>query len=146
MFRNNGRSRISWDQYAMHLAVAASARSEDPYVQVGAACLREDHSVASVGYNGAPSGVIIDWSNRDERRKRVIHAEVNCLNYVRPGEGSVIAVTLLPCVDCLKQIAAKRIKRILYKDLYDKDNTAIQLSKEFGIELTQLTNLNHGLD
>ena len=45
----------------MELAIAASLRSEDPYVQVGSCILREDMSVASVGYNGAPSGIEIDW-------------------------------------------------------------------------------------
>ncbi|MCH2609162.1 MAG: hypothetical protein MKZ92_11575, partial [Pedosphaera sp.] len=67
-------SRPTWEQYALMIAKVASARSEDPYQQVGACVLRKDHSVAGVGYNGSRQGVEIYWSTRDERRARVIHA------------------------------------------------------------------------
>ena len=85
--------RLSWEEYALQLATAAAARSEDPYERVGACVLRLDYSVAGVGYNGAPSGVEIDWSDRDRRRERVVHAEVNALRYVRPDEGDILART-----------------------------------------------------
>ena len=133
-----GRPRPSWDDYALHLAMVAAERSEDPYVQVGACALRKDHSVAAVGYNGLPSGVDIDWSDRDARRLRIVHAEVNCLGYVHPGEVHTIATTLLPCNACLTVIARYGIKRIVYKDVYDKDDTTLNLAKEFGIELVRL--------
>ena len=73
------RTRIDWHTYALKLALVASERSEDPYVKVGACVLRLDNSVAGLGYNGAPPEVDIYWHDRDERRKRVIHAEVNAL-------------------------------------------------------------------
>jgi len=57
----------------MKLAFVASERSEDPYLKVGACALRADNSIAGIGYNGAPSGVEIDWSDRDDRRQRVVH-------------------------------------------------------------------------
>lgn len=79
-------NRLTWAEYALAMADVARLRSEDPYVKVGACVLRHDHSVAGVGYNGAPPGVEIDWSDRDERRKRVIHAETNALRYVSPGK------------------------------------------------------------
>lgn len=122
----------------MELAVAASLRSEDPYVQVGACILREDMSVAAVGYNGAPSGIEIDWSDRDERRKRVVHAEINALRYIKPNEGFVLACTLLPCSPCVQNIAAHGIKHIIYKEVYQEDPLALVLCKEFGIALHQI--------
>ena len=79
-------SRIDWKAYALKLAIVASERSEDKHHKVGACVLRHDNSVGGLGYNGAPSGVNIDWDNRDERRKRVVHAEVNALRYVKPNE------------------------------------------------------------
>lgn len=127
----------------MEHAKAATCRCEDPYVQVGACCLRHNNSVASTGYNGAPSGVDIDWSNRDERRKKVIHAETNCLRYITPGECWLMAVTLMPCGDCLKNIASYGIKKVVYGEPYDKDLSAIELAKEFKIELVPILNFKN---
>lgn len=79
-----------------------------------------------------------DWSDRDKRRKYVIHAEKNSLRYVKPGECYLAAVTLLPCNDCLKDLASYNIQKIIYRDIYDKDNSTLELAKEFGIELIQI--------
>ncbi len=134
--------RLSWEEYALALAKTASLRSEDPYKKVGACVLRHDKSVASIGFNGAPRGVEIDWSNRDERRKRVIHAEINALSYVRPNEGWLIASTLLPCHTCFKSIVAHGIKRVVFEEIYTQDDLSLILAKEFGIELIQLNGNN----
>lgn len=134
-------SRLSWGEYALQLAKTASTRSEDLNFKVGACALRFDKSVAAVGYNGAPRGVNIDWTNRDERRKRVIHAETNCLAYCRPNEIELIAVTLLPCSSCLNLIASYGIKRVIFGEIYQRDDFAFQLAKEYGIVLEQITKL-----
>ena len=134
---NESNSRINWREYALELARVASARSEDPYVKVGACALRHDHSVAGLGYNGAPPGIDIDWSDRNERRKRVIHAEVNALRYVTPGECLFLACTLLPCNDCLKTISSYGIKEVIFKEIYELDDSSLELAKEFDIELSQ---------
>jgi dCMP deaminase len=132
------KKRISWQEFAMKIALASAERSEDPYVKVGSCILRKDHSVASVGYNGAPPGVEINWSDRDERRKRVIHAETNALRFLRPGEGYLIAVTLLPCADCLKNIASYGIKKVYYLNEYERSPDTKNIAKEFGICLFQI--------
>lgn len=129
--------RPSWEEYALALARTASIRSEDPYVKVGACALRYDKSVAAVGYNGPPRGVNIDWTNREERRKRIVHAEVNCLAHSRPGEIEILATTLLPCSSCITVIAAYGIKKVIYGEIYHRDDCALQLAEEFGIELIQ---------
>lgn len=130
--------RISWEEYALLLAEAGAARSEDPYERVGACVLRKNHSVAAVGYNGAPSGIDIDWSDRDRRRERVVHAEVNALRYVLPGEGFLLACTLLPCQDCIKTVAAYGIKTVVFREPYDKAGATTTLAFEFGIKLLHL--------
>jgi dCMP deaminase len=128
-------SKISWEKYALELAGVASARSEDPYEKVGACVLRHDHSVAGMGYNGAPKGVEIDWSNRDERRCRVIHAEVNALRYARPDECYLLASSMLPCNYCLRMAASYGIRKIVFSRFYGRDDSSLSLSKEFGIDL-----------
>lgn len=132
------QTRISWEQYALLLAKTASQRSEDPYKKTGAVVLRHDKSVAAVGYNGAPRGIEIDWSDRDERRKRVVHAEINALSYCKPGEGWLLACNLLPCRHCLQSIAAYGIKNVVFEEIYIQDDFALTLAKEFNINLIQL--------
>jgi deoxycytidylate deaminase len=136
------KKRLTWEQYALAIANAAKLRSEDPWIKVGACALRHDHSVAATGYNGAPAGVEIAWADRDKRRQDVVHAERNCLNYVIPGECYLLACTLLPCSDCLKEVAIKGIKQVVFKDMYTTDKVVAEKSfdtaKKYGIVLTQL--------
>lgn len=132
-------NNISWEEYALRLAEVASLKSKDPYVQVGCCLLRHDHSVASLGFNGFPSGMPEDWSNRDERRKYVVHSEINSLRYVKPNECYLAAVTLLPCNDCLKSLVSYGIKKIVYRDVYQHDPSTLDLAEAFGIELIQIT-------
>jgi len=108
--------RPTWERYAIELAIAASIRSEDLNYKVGAVVLRPDNSVAGVGFNGAPSGVELDWSDRDGRRPFVIHAEMNALRHCSRMEvqGGLIAVTHTPCIHCLPMIAAYGITRVVY--------------------------------
>lgn len=129
---------MNWEQYALSLAKVASLKSKDPYIKVGCALLRRDNTVASLGYNGFPSGMIEDWSDRDERRKYVNHAEANALRFVEPNECYIAAVTLLPCNDCLKSLASYGIKNIIYEDVYQNDPSSLVLAEKFGISLKKL--------
>tara|TARA_R110000787_G_scaffold141418_4_gene254929 strand:+ start:2509 stop:2934 length:426 start_codon:yes stop_codon:yes gene_type:complete len=136
----NGRKRKSWPVTALNLAFSiADSRSEDPYRQVGAVAIKKDGSIVA-GYNGAPSGIDIDWSDRDARQFRAIHAEENVLNFCKPGEVDFLAVTCTPCYSCIKTIAAKRISKVYYCLDYqsEKSQLVIDLAKEFKIELIQI--------
>jgi dCMP deaminase len=120
-------NRLSWSEYALSLAEAASLRSEDPYVKVGACALDKHHRVLGVGYNGVASGKDTSygfWQHRDGRRPFMIHAETNCLSLFRRGECQILAVTLLPCSSCATMIAAYGIEQVIYKDEYDRDDGA----------------------
>lgn len=128
---------MNWDEYGMSIAEVVAKKSKDPWRKVGVVILREDNSIASVGYNGFPQGVEEDWSSREERSKFVIHAEQNALRYTKPGEGKILISTTLPCRDCLKAIAAYKIKRVLYKDIYHTDPIALEIAEKMGVTLTQ---------
>lgn len=129
---------ISWENYALRLAQIASLKSKDPWRKVGCCLLRHDQSVAALGFNGFPTGTKEDWSDRNERRKFVIHAEQNALRYVKPGECYLAAVTLLPCNDCLKSLASYGIKKVVFSEIYQLDNSSLELAKYFGVELIQI--------
>jgi dCMP deaminase len=130
---------LSWEEYALRLAQVAATKSKDPYIQVGCCLLRHDHSVASLGFNGFPSGMKEDWVDREERRKYIVHSEINALRYVKPGECYLVAVTLLPCNDCLKSLAAYGIQKIVYREVYQHDPSTLKLASQFGIDLIQIT-------
>jgi dCMP deaminase len=134
----NGRNRLSWEETAIKLAFnIAEYRSEDPYTQVGACIIKKDKSIL-LGYNGAPTDMNLDWSNRDERRKWVFHAEANVLNRVLPGETELLAVTHLPCIDCLKIIKQKDINIVYYSVELPQYNPELvkQLANTFNIKLS----------
>jgi deoxycytidylate deaminase len=131
----------TWEETAMHLAESiANDRSEHPLKKVGACILRHDNSVAGVGYNGAVPGIEIDWSTDEGRDGQVLHAEENALEYVTPGEGKLIACTLFPCKRCFLKIVKKGIRKIVYKEIWQQDNTAFKLAQDpkYNIELIKL--------
>ena len=131
--------RIDKHSWWLLLAELASARSEDPWCKVGAIGVREDGSIAGVSYNGAPPKVEIDWSDRDERRKYVVHAETNLLRYIKPNECPIVVTTISPCFDCLKNLASYGVKEIYFQNYYDKcDKKELQKMAElFKIDLYQ---------
>jgi len=98
--------------------------------------------VASLGYNGPPSGVDIDWSDRDARRAWMVHAEANALRYVRPGEVWLLATTMLPCSNCMLLIASYGIKEVVYRDMLDPDvynvRDTLDVAAMSGIVVTKL--------
>ena len=116
--------RPSWEEYALELAKAASLRSEDPFVKVGACALNHENMVVGVGYNGLPSGVDLKWENfsRDERRPLMVHAEVNCLSLCKKNQVKILAVTLAPCSYCANMISAYGVKKVVYQDDYEQND------------------------
>lgn len=130
--------RPSWQKYALMIARAVALRSEDPYKQVGACLLRHDKSVASVGYNGAPSGVELDWTDRHARRPFVIHAETNALRYARPGEVWLAAITLSPCPGCVANLASYGITEVVYEEEHETLSAARVAAETFNITLQKI--------
>lgn len=140
---SKGKNRLSKEELAIALAYTASKGSESPWTKVGACILRHDNSIAGIGFNGCPPGIEIDWSNRDEARIRTIHSEINALAYIKPGEGKLLACTMMPCPTCLNVIARYGIKKVLYcenytSSAYGSENDSTNRAKEFGIELKKV--------
>ena len=130
-------TRPPWPAYGLLLAEAAASRSEDPWHRVGAVVLRPDHSVAGVGYNGAPAGIDIRWTDKEERMPFVIHAEINALRWVTPTEvhGGMLISTRQPCDRCLASIAAYQIADVFYRDRADDTD---ELGQALGLHMERL--------
>ena len=118
---------ISWDEFFMRVALAASMRSKDPNTQVGACIAGPDNRILSVGYSGTPSGLNDDdfpWDTTEDpltdKHNYVIHAEANAiLNYrgsLKELSGARVYVTLFPCKECAKTLAQAGIGEVVYLD------------------------------
>lgn len=134
--------RIDWATFALMHAMTNTLRSQDPWHKVGAALMRRDHTIAAMGYNGPPKGVEVDWSDRDERRRWMIHAEANAFRYITPKDDVyLLATTMMPCSDCVKLAASYGITEIIYREdldpaVYDKSLT-LEIAKACGITITK---------
>jgi len=129
--------RISWDKHALLLAWAATRRSEDPYMKVGACALGYNNEVLGVAYNGLAPGKEVNeefWVDRNKRRPYMIHAETNLLARISPGQAKTIAITLQPCSHCAQSIAAYGIKKVVYSMKYDFDKGGLNILDFYGIE------------
>jgi dCMP deaminase len=129
--------RISWERYALNIASTAAERSEDIYQKVGACALNEKNMVIAVGYNGLAPGKNAShrfFHNRNHRRPFMIHAEVNCLSLIKRGEPKMLASTLLPCSSCAAMIAAYGINKVIYREVYKRDKSGLEIFDFYGIE------------
>lgn len=113
------------DQEFIRTAVKAAEGSHDPHRQVGAAIVGANGELASIGTNRPPAELhcTIEESRaaikRDPRWKYFIleHAERNAIrNACRAGkklDGGTIYLTLFPCADCARAIAASGLKCVV---------------------------------
>lgn len=138
--------RIPWEQYFMAQSVLLSLRSTCSRLEVGATIVRDKRIIAG-GYNGSVSG---DSHCIDEgcyvvnnHCVRTIHAEMNailqCAKFGVPTEGAEIFVTHFPCLPCTKMILQAGISKIYYLEDYKNDDYALQLIKQAGVEVIQVS-------
>ena len=155
------KQRPTWDEYFLMIAKLAATRSTCLAFPVGAVIVK-DRQVLATGYNGSPSGSVHcttqgfcypELSSCDASSSlpsRAVHAEANAIaQAARHGittNGSIVYVTLEPCISCLKLIISAGIKKVCYetefnsgdkllvRDAFVKDGlitlTKIEISKE----------------
>lgn len=130
---------MNWNEYFINIAKIIALKSKDKKRQVGAILVSEKNNrILSTGYNGLPANTNdnIDWSNRELVHSMIIHAEMNCILYANNKyENSILYSTLSPCKDCIKIIAAAKIKKIIYLEEYKDLSISQDLCKKFNIEL-----------
>lgn len=134
--------RISFLEAAIQTATLWSKRSEDPYKKVGVCILNKDGRVLSIGYNGLVSKFKVNkqfFNDRDNRRKYMIHAEINALSLIkRTDEPYLLASTLLPCLNCATNIVAYGVKTVVYSEDYEKDTSAKDIFKLYNVKLIKI--------
>ncbi|TDU72838.1 dCMP deaminase [Prosthecobacter fusiformis] len=135
------RTRLTIPEYAMALAHVASLRSEDPFRKVGAVAIDFDNRVIGTAYNGLAPGYDATpdfWSDRDERRKYMLHAEVNLCSLFTRGNVRLVACTTKPCTSCMQMLCAYGVKQVYYRDDYP-ESEADAIAHRYSIQLVQLT-------
>ena len=137
----SSKTRLTIPEYAMALAHVASLRSEDPYRKVGAVAIDFDNRVIGTAYNGLAPGYNAApdfWSDRDDRRKYMLHAEVNLCSLFTRGNVKLVACTTKPCTSCMQMLCAYGIKEVYYRDEYP-ESEADAIAQRYSIQLIQIT-------
>ncbi len=143
--------RPDWDEYFMEMADVVKNRSTCLRRKVGAIIVK-DKRILATGYNGAPSntphcldiGCYRQEMNipSGERAElcRGTHAEQNAMIQAAYHgvsiKGSMMYVTLQPCVLCAKMAINAGITRIYFKGDYP-DKLSLQMLEEAGVELVK---------
>jgi len=109
--------------------------------RVGAIIVK-DRMIISDGYNGTPEGFENICEDENEVTKPyVLHAEANAITKVaksnNSSDGSTLYVTTSPCMECAKLIIQSGIKRVVFADLYEK-NEGLGLLARAKIEIVHL--------
>jgi dCMP deaminase len=107
-----------WHQRFLSLAREISTWSKDPSTQCGAVIVRPDRTILSLGFNGFPRGMDDDpklYADREEKYRRVIHAEINA---ILCAAGSLEGCTLYtypipPCERCAAHILQTGIQAVV---------------------------------
>lgn len=107
-----------WDGRFLDLATFIAEWSKDPSTKVGAAVVRPDRTVAAVGFNGFPRGVLDSverYQDRPTKYEMVVHAELNALLSTRESlEGYTLYVAPLPpCSQCAAATIQRGIRRVV---------------------------------
>lgn len=146
------KDTISNPEYFMEMAKLTARRSPDPSTQVGA-CFAKKGKLLSVGYNCPPEGWNYDkfpFGNdsktiglENTKYPYINHAEY--MGVINSGKSAKLKnatcyVTLFPCPECAKIMAACQIKRLVYIDRRlpsTEIDPAEQTLKNCGIEFVQ---------
>ena len=122
------KTRISFDEYFMNFAVAASHRATCARLKVGAV-LVVDNQVVATGYNGSAKGMPhcddVGCDVVEGHCIRTIHAEMNALAQaakrgVRIDQATVYT-TASPCWNCFRVLVNAGITRYIYAKEYRPD-------------------------
>lgn len=142
----------SFEEIYINLSKELSKRSHCVKRQVGAV-IAKDTRIVSLGYNGPPAGT----HNCDEvwpeegcaRSEKggcslALHAEENAILYAAKNniklEGTILYVTLSPCLACARMIYTSGIKKVFFLESYAeykgfKKDEGVEFLQKFGVEV-----------
>ena len=137
-----------WDKRFLGMAQLVSIWSKDPSTKVGAVITDGAKKIISLGYNGLPQWVEDKkeiLSNREEKYKYIIHAEVNAILQANKSDfvaGTIYTYPFLTCPQCAAMIIQAGIMRVVsYKCVDERWIPRIEDSKKLlqmaGVEIME---------
>ena len=157
--KNPKKSRLTWDETFMNLAILVSKRTACKFVETGVVFVDQNKRIISLGYNGPSEGdyhcidvgcakVDGDPQTKELKRCRGAHAEINGIinaQDTRRLRGSTMYSVTFPCYDCMKSLNNAGIKEIVYFKEYErikaggneteKETEARELADKKGIKI-----------
>lgn len=139
-----------WDRRFLSLAAHVSTWSKDPSTKCGAVIVRGDRTIASLGFNGFARGLYDSpevLEIRDEKYKRIIHAEMNAILFLREvstADFTLYTWPLPPCCRCAAHLCQTGIGRVVAPRgagaVWDRMGVQLtrSLFREAGIELEEI--------
>lgn len=130
--------------FYMSIAKEAAKLSYCKRRQVGAVLVDgEGNNILGFGYNGTVSGLpnVCELPDGTTDNSSVLHAETNAIMKVsrstRSTQGSILFVTLSPCVECAKIIIQAGVSKVYFESAY-KSLDGLSVLNRSGIETQQL--------
>ena len=136
-------NRLSFEEFGILLALAASSRSEDIFTQVGGAAFNKDKRIIAVCYNGfLPKMQLSEefLSNRELKNQYVFHSEQNLLAQIKKGDAETIFLTHSPCANCARLIAANDVKNVFFLQEYHRETSYKDIFNFYGIKRSLISN------
>lgn len=121
---NSKNIRPSWDEFWFTLALFYSTRGTCDRLRTACLLVNKNNKLISAGYNGSLPG----HPHCDEvghlliggHCLRTLHAEVNAiLHNAGDLDGASAYMLGIPCIDCVKKLLSKNVKRILFTEYFD---------------------------
>jgi len=130
-------TRPTWDEWALGIAKAVSARADCTRRLVGSVLLSPDHAILATGYNGYPSGKPGCLSGACPRGQKsydevkalspyvetefdcgALHSEENVVlrSTKEQRQGATLYVTCKPCPNCFRLLSGSGIVRIVWPE------------------------------
>lgn len=130
-----------WDLRFLRLAEEVATWSKDPSTKVGCVVVRPNLTIAGLGFNGFPRGMVDNeelYQDRETKYSRTIHAEVNAILNAAETEDCVAYITAPPCPHCSLVLIQSGINRVVSKspseDLLGRWGPGFQSSRGFFAE------------
>lgn len=107
-----------WDLRFLKLVQEISTWSKDPSTKVGCVIVNAERRPVSFGYNGFPRGIpdqIEILNDREQKYKRVLHAEQNAILFASTKDltGCTVYITHCPCSQCVASLIQLNIARVV---------------------------------
>jgi dCMP deaminase len=133
--------QLKFDKSYLQMARIWAQNSYCQRKQVGALIVK-DRQIISDGYNGTPAGFENICEDENNITKQyVLHAEANAITKVAKtnssSEGGTLYVTTSPCIECSKLIIQSGIKRVVFAELYSKQE-GLDLLKRANVTILHL--------